>query len=1161
MTAVDESFDLAGKYTRREGAVLLSGVQALVRLALDQRAADAAAGLRTGVFVSGYEGSPLAGFDIALQAEKDRISAADIVHVPAVNEELAATSVAGSQSIPGNPAYDGVLGMWYGKAPGLDRAADAIRHGNYIGVARHGGVLVLVGDDPSAKSSSLPCASEMTLDALSMPVLYPGTVQEVLDFGLHGFALSRFAGVWVGMKIVTDVADGFGTAEVGIDRVRVTIPDLTVDGERWQPRHRPIPESVIGEKELFTGRTQAVLAYAAANGLNRIVPDDGPAQVGLVAAGKTYYDLREALDRLGLDDNALRARGVRLLHLGMPAPLEPQIVRRFAQGLREIVVVEEKRAFIETAVRNVLYGMADPPVVVGKVDESGTPLVPVDSELSPDRILDSLGPRLRERLGLPSPAPTSSVVAGAKRLLPLAVARTPYFCSGCPHNRSTAIPEGSLVGAGIGCHAMVALSPEANRRGVSMTQMGGEGTQWIGQQPFTDVTHLFQNLGDGTFFHSGSLAVRACVSAGVDITFKLLYNGVVAMTGGQDPAGIIPVPQLTRWLEAEGVTRVIVCSDDPGKYPRRARWGAHTTVWHRDRLDEAQRLLRDTPGVTALVYDQHCAADARRLRKRGQMVQPARRVLINEEVCEGCGDCGRKSNCLSVQPVETEFGRKTRIDQSTCNVDYSCLDGDCPSFVTVVPKPVTRGRASFETPPADLPEPADKAVVGDVYRVYLAGIGGTGVVTVNQVLATAAVLDGLAVTGVDQTGLSQKAGPVVSHLKLSAGPPAGSSRVGVAQADLILGFDPLVSMDAKNLAVASPERTTAVVSTSRVPTGAMVSDPSVSFPGTDSVRAAIDEATRAERNVYLDALAVAEHHFGTHLAANVLLVGAAYQAGALPLSAAAIERALELNGTAVAMNIAAFRQGRRFVIDGGRMSSRPGLGAVVAEDDAVPAVDDRVREALRESVLAPDVRDLVERRATELVDYQNIALALSYIRDVERVARAERSAAAGRTELSAAFARGLFRVLAYKDEYEVARLYLKPSFDRALQHEFPQGFKLSYHLHPPVLRSLGWKKKIRFGSWFRSVFVVLRALRFLRGTPFDVFGYAGVRRDERALIEEYRAAVDRAVSALHPDSYDDAVALAASVESVNGYEHIKLDRLATWREQQSTQASQPWRQP
>jgi indolepyruvate ferredoxin oxidoreductase len=1154
MTAVDESFDLATRYTREEGTVLLSGVQALVRLALDQRALDAAAGLRTGVFISGYEGSPLAGFDIALQSEAARMSAADVVHVSAVNEELAATSVAGSQSIPGTPTHDGVLGMWYGKAPGLDRAADAIRHGNYIGVARHGGVLVLVGDDPSAKSSSLPCASEMTLDALSLPVLYPGTVQEVLDFGLHGFAMSRFAGLWVGMKIVTDVADGFGTAEVGLDRVRATIPDLTVDGERWQPRHRPIPESVLGEKELFTGRTQAAIAYAAANGLNRIVPDDGPAQLGLVAAGKTYYDLRDALDRIGLDDAALRAKGVRLLHLGMPAPLEPQIVRRFAQGLREIVVVEEKRAFIETAVRNVLYGTADAPVVVGKVDESGAPLVPVDSELSPDRILDSLGPRLRQRLGLPASVPAPSPV-GAKRLLPLAVARTPYFCSGCPHNRSTAIPEGSLVGAGIGCHAMVALSPEANRRGVSMTQMGGEGTQWIGQQPFTDVTHLFQNLGDGTFFHSGSLAVRACVSAGVDITFKLLYNGVVAMTGGQDPAGIIPVPQLTRWLEAEGVARVIVCTDDPGKYPRRARWGAHTTVWHRDRLDEAQRLLRDTPGVTALVYDQHCAADARRLRKRGQMVQPVRRVLINEEVCEGCGDCGRKSNCLSVQPVETEFGRKTRIDQSTCNVDYSCLDGDCPSFVTVVPKPVTRGRASFETPPADLPEPAHKAVVADVHRVYLAGIGGTGVVTVNQVLATAAVLDGLAVAGVDQTGLSQKAGPVVSHLKLSAGPAAGSSRVGAGQADLILGFDPLVAMDPKNLAVASPARTTAVVSTSRVPTGAMVSDPSVSFPRTDSVRAAVDEATRAGRNVYLDALAVAEELFGTHLAANVLLVGAAYQAGALPLSAASIERALELNGTAVAMNIAAFRHGRRFVIDGGRMPAHPDAGTI--GDDAVPEVDDRVREALRDSVLNPDVRDLVERRATELVDYQNVALARGYIHDVEHVARVERSVAPGRTELSTAFARGLFRVLAYKDEYEVARLYLKPSFARALQHEFPQGAKVSYHLHPPMLRSLGWKKKIRFGSWFRSVFVVLRALRFLRGTPLDVFGYAGVRREERSLIKEYRAAVTAAVADLRPDSYDDTVALAASVESVNGYEHIKLDRLAAWREQRSTPSVQP----
>ncbi|HSE95357.1 MAG TPA: indolepyruvate ferredoxin oxidoreductase family protein, partial [Methylomirabilota bacterium] len=829
-----EAFALDAKYRQEEGRILCSGIQALVRLPLDQHRADRRRGLRTATLISGYRGSPLGGLDVTVERNRELLAEHEVVFISGLNEDLGATAVFGSQlaNLFPAPRYDGVLGLWYGKGPGVDRAGDIFRHANYAGVGRHGGVLAVSGDDPACKSSTLPTNTEVTFYDLQFPVLFPGSVQEILDLGRLGFELSRYSGLWVGFKIVTNVADEIGTGEVAPDRIPVTDPGFTWEGRPWRHRqHATVipPLTLELERELHYGRLEAARAFAAANGINRVTVAAPGAWLGIVAAGKTYYDLCEALGDLGLDTAALAQHGVRLLKLGMLYPLERGIVRAFARGLEEVLVVEEKRAFVELFVRDALYDLAERPLVVGKSDEAGRPLVPANGELDADRLGPILATRLARRVQLDSIRARVALLEGLRdRPVPATLARLPYFCSGCPHNRSTRLPEGSMAAAGIGCHSMALYSDPST---VGITHMGGEGVQWVGAAPFSGMPHMFQNLGDGTFFHSGSLAIRQAVAAGTSITFKLLYNSAVAMTGGQTAAGARPVAELTRLLEAEGVRRIIVTSDEPAQYPRDARWAPGVEVWHRDRLDEAQRLLRDTPGVTVLIHDQRCAAEKRRLRKRGRLPDPAMRVFIDEAVCEGCGDCGVKSGCLSVHPVETEYGRKTQVHQGSCNKDYSCLRGDCPSFVTVTPVGPARPRrpAAFVVDRV-LPEPAGGVPAEG--SVFMSGIGGTGVVTVNQILATAALLAGKHVRGLDQTGLSQKGGPVVSHLKVRVGPTDVSSRVGAAGADAYLGFDILVATAARNLEAASPERTVAVVSTSQVPTGAMVTSTEVRFPET-----------------------------------------------------------------------------------------------------------------------------------------------------------------------------------------------------------------------------------------------------------------------------------------------------------------------------------------
>ncbi|MBI4608777.1 MAG: indolepyruvate ferredoxin oxidoreductase family protein, partial [Candidatus Rokubacteria bacterium] len=706
---IARGFSLEAKYRQEEGVVFLSGIQALVRLPLDQHRADKRRGLNTATLISGYRGSPLGGLDILLERNRDLLREHHVVFISGLNEDLGATAVFGSQlaNLFPRPRYDGVLGMWYGKGPGVDRSGDIFKHANFAGVGRYGGVLALAGDDPLSKSSTLPIHSEVAFYDALFPVLFPGSIQEILDLGRLGFELSRYSGLWVGFKIVTDMADGVGTAEVAPDRVVIADPGFTYDGRPWQHSQTPMllpPFGLELEREIHYGRLEAAKAFAASHPVNRITIATPEAWLGIVAAGKTYYDLREALLELGLDDETLRRHGIRLLKIGMLFPMESGVVREFAHGLEEILVVEEKRAFVELFIRDVLYNQANHPRVVGKQDVEGRPLVPANGELDADRIAQIVASRLERRVHLDSvTARVALLEALRERPAPLTLTRLPYFCSGCPHNRSTVVPEGSMAGGGIGCHGMVLAM---NRNTFGITHMGGEGVQWVGAAPFTGTPHLFQNLGDGTLFHSGSLAIRQAVAAGANVTYKILYNSAVAMTGGQDAAGAMPVPELTRALTAEGVRRVIVMTDEPEKYPRPTRWAGGVEVWHRDRLDEAQRRLRDTAGVTVLIYDQHCAAEKRRLRKRGRLADPGRRVLVNEAVCEGCGDCGQKSNCVSVQPVETEFGRKTQVHQSSCNKDYSCLDGDCPSFVTFTPRgaAATRPRRHV-TVDVPLPEP------------------------------------------------------------------------------------------------------------------------------------------------------------------------------------------------------------------------------------------------------------------------------------------------------------------------------------------------------------------------------------------------------------------------------------------------------------------------
>jgi indolepyruvate ferredoxin oxidoreductase len=859
MGAASGSYSLEDRYLADRGTVFLTGIQALARLPLEQLRVDLRAGSNVAAFVSGYPGSPLGGYDRAVAAAAALAPDLSIVCRPAMNEEYGASAVMGSQLAAAQPdcLYDGIVGLWYGKAPGVDRAADALRHAVYAGTSMRGGAVAIVGDDPAAKSSTVPSSSAGVLADMHVPLLYPGDPVEALDLGRHAIALSRATGLWSALKIVADVADATATVELDPERVMPVFP--RVEGELY--RHHAdgnllTPRTLDVEQEIYETRYQLAREYAVANRLNRVVVDPNDAWLGIVSSGITYREIREALARLGLRSDAEIERcGIRLLKMGMPMPFDPETVRRFARGLEQVFVVEEKRPNLESLIKDALYATSERPVIVGKADETGGRLVPgygaLDADILVPILHERLAPRLRDRLA-PAPSEQRTPIAA------LEVVRSPFYCSGCPHNRSTQAPDGELVGAGIGCHTMALLmDPERVGQIGGLGCMGNEGIQWIGMSAFVDRDHFIQNLGDGTFFHSGQLAIQASVAAGVNVTYKLLYNGTVAMTGGQDPQGQLAIPEVASNLLNEGVARVLITTDEVERY-QGVRLPAGVEVWSRDRLIEAQRLLAGIRGTTVLIHDQRCAAETRRDRKRGRIPTPPQRVVINHRICEGCGDCGQVSNCLSVQPFETPFGRKTRIDQTTCNLDYSCLEGDCPSFMTVTlrerPSVWERffGGQSAETdargipePPSDLPEPV-RIVPEEDFAMRITGIGGTGVVTVAQVLGTAAMLDGFHVRGLDQIGLSQKAGPVVSDLRLSRRAPTATNRLGEAQADCLLAFDQLVAASEKGLLTADPARTTVVGSTTSTPTGSMITHPDVELPSASALADRIASSTRRD---------------------------------------------------------------------------------------------------------------------------------------------------------------------------------------------------------------------------------------------------------------------------------------------------------------------------
>ena len=1158
-TVTTPELSLDDKFNVEQGKIYLTGVQALVRLPLVQRRADLARGANTGTLISGYPGSPLGGYDLELRRRKKLLADHHAVHVMGVNEELAATAVMGSQlaqQLP-DPKYDGVVGIWYGKANGVDRALDSMRQGNLAGASPTGGVLVLVGDDPTAKSSPTPGASEMTAAAIMMPMLYPGDVQEVLDLGLHGVAMSRCSGLWTAIKMATSVADGSGSAFVSPDRVQPVMVTAQFEGKPYfhTPSAHLYGASVQQlERSMVYARMEAALAYARANDINRITVRGTQDRLGIIAPGKVYFDLRQVLRDLGIDDEELRRLGVRLLQVRMPYPLDGQIVREFADGLEEILVLEDKRPFVELFVKDELYGLANRPRILGKLDEHGVHLVPIHDELDTHSIARLVVARL-ERIA-PGPELRDRVdrMTRPKDLLPLAASRSPWFCSGCPHNSSVAqVPDNAIIAGGTGCHVLAVFMPSKDVGNIiGITAMGNEGAQWVGASPFTGLPHLIQNIGDGTFAHSGTLAMRFAIASGANITYKLLYNNHVAMTGAQPAIGILTVPNLVDELLAEGVKRVLITTDNVSRY-KRVKLPKGVEVWHRDRMVEATERLRSVPGVTVLIHDQECATELRRKRKRGKVADPATRVLINERVCEGCGDCGDQSNCLSVHPVETEFGRKTQIHQPSCNKDYSCLKGNCPSFVTVTPGKggaKKSGRAAAAALSADEFAEPEVTVRTDEFGLRISGIGGTGVVTTAQTLAVAALLDGNFVRGMDQTGLAQKGGPVISDLRISTAPVDQTNKLTAADCDLYLGCDLLVAAQQSNLSVVDRDLTLAVVSTARVPTGHMVTDPGIAFPEPTALLKRISSHCRAGGTVELDAHAITETLFGSDQVANIMLVGAAYQAGALPLSAEALEQAIELNGVAVEMNLQAFRRGRQAVADPAGLQAALGAQAGPEPGAIVAPVSAAARQiaGLVRADAGSDLARLVTDRVEELIAYQNEAYAERYARRVERVRTAEAEQVPGSTGLAEAAAFNLHKLMAYKDEYEVARLHLDPAFREQLRESFGADASYSFKLHPPVLKAIGMKNKIAIpGTAGRLAFRGLARMKGLRSTWFDPFGRDHVRVLERELLAEYESLLDELAARVGPDSHDVAVRLASLPDLIRGYDEVKLANVERYR--------------
>jgi indolepyruvate ferredoxin oxidoreductase len=1155
-----ETVTLDDKYSLGAGRAFMSGVQALVRLPMLQRQRDAALGLNTGGFISGYRGSPLGTYDQSLWAAKKHLAQNHIVFQPGVNEELAATAVWGTQQLelyPQAKKYDGVFGIWYGKGPGVDRCSDVFKHANMAGTSRHGGVIAIAGDDHVAKSSTAAHQSDHIFKACGLPVFFPSNVQDILDMGQHAFAMSRFSGVWSGMKTIQEVVESSASVSVDPDRVKIITPDdfvMPPGGLHIRWPDAPLEQ----EARLMDYKWYAALAYVRANKLNHNVIEGRNDRFGIIASGKAFNDTRQALADLGLDDDTCRAIGLRLHKVNVVWPLEATITRDFALGLQEILVVEEKRQVIEYQLKEELYNWRPDvrPHVLGKFDEAGGDgtggewsmsnpsqnwLLRPKSDLTPAIIAKAIAQRLK-RMGVSADITArmdqrlAVVAAREAQLAALKVDtgdRAPWFCSGCPHNTSTRVPEGSRALAGIGCHYMATWM---DRSTSTFSQMGGEGVAWVGQAPFSKDAHVFANLGDGTYFHSGSLAIRQSIAAGVNITYKLLYNDAVAMTGGQQvgerPEGHT-VLQIMKSLVAEGVAKLVIVSDEPAKYDG-VLLEHGVTVHHRDELDTLQRQFRELKGVTAIIYDQTCATEKRRRRKRGKMVDPEKRVVINELVCEGCGDCSVQSNCLSVEPVETEFGRKRRINQNSCNKDFSCVKGHCPSFVTVeggqLKKPKKAQRGDLSGLPA-LPLPT-LPVAEEAWGIVVGGVGGTGVITIGSLLGMAAHLEGKGVVTQDAGGLAQKGGATWSHIQIANRPEAiHSTKVDTAKADLVIACDSIVGAMKYTMTVMQHGRTYVALNTHGTPTAAFVKNTEWQFPGANC-EAAIRHSVGADLVGAFDAEDVAVQMLGDSIYANPLMLGYAWQKGRVPLGLAALMRAIELNGVQVDNNKAAFEWGRRCASDLAAVQAlfkakgalaRPGEGSQVIQ-----------------FVKKPQLAEMVAQRVDFLTAYQDATYAARYKAFVDRVQAAEGKL--GGTALSEAVARYLFKLMAYKDEYEVARLHTDPAFTARIDGMFEGDYKLVHHLAPPLLAKKNDKGELvkqPFGPWVRSTFAVLARLKGLRGGALDVFGKSEERRTERALIVEYQACVDELLQSLNPGNRALAAEIARIPEEIRGYGHVK----------------------
>ncbi len=1166
-----DAITLDDKYTLERGRVFLTGTQALIRLPMMQRQRDLAAGRNTAGFITGYRGSPLGSVDQTAAKAKKYLDAHHVKFQPGVNEDLAATSIWGTQQINLFPGaqYDGVFSMWYGKGPGVDRSGDVFKHANGAGTAAHGGVLVLAGDDHAAKSSTNAHQSEHILKACGIPVLYPSSVQEYLDYGLHGWAMSRYTGLWVAMKCVTDIVESGATVDIDPERIQLILPqdfEMPPGGLniRW-------PDGILEqEARLVNHKWYAALAYVRANKLNRLIWDSPNPRFGILTAGKSYLDTRQALEDLGIDEAVARDIGLRLYKVGMTWPLEANGVRSFAQGLEEILVVEEKRQLLEYQLKEELYNWRDDvrPRVVGKFDDTGewsNPhraghgdwLLPATYELNPTQIARAIASRIgkyfaghpieqrvRERIAF---LESREAVLKISAKPDTQTDRIPHFCSGCPHNTSTRVPEGSRALAGIGCHYMALWM---DRETATFTHMGAEGTNWIGHAPFTSEQHVFANIGDGTYFHSGLLAIRAAVAAKVNMTYKILFNDAVAMTGGQTHDGPLDPAMISRQIAAEGVHPVIVVTDEPDKYPAATNWAPGVTIRHRSELDAVQRELRVTKGVSAMIYDQTCASEKRRRRKRDAYPDPAKRAVINEAVCEGCGDCSVQSNCLSVEPLETEFGRKRQINQSTCNKDFSCVTGFCPSFVTVeggrLKKPnkavITDSRGekiSALSRAEKLPVPSLPAT-SQPYGVLVTGIGGTGVVTVGQILAMAAHVAGKACTVLDMSGLAQKGGPVLSHVRLADTPEQlHATRVGTGAADLVLGCDVIVTASRDALSTMGAGRTHAAINSTLAPTAAFVRNPDWTYPDAGAEEK-IRMACGAESVAAIDAGKIATALMGDAIATNMFMLGYAWQHGWVPLQEASILQAIALNGVSVEFNQQSFAWGRMAAHD---------LAAVERELKVLAPA--QVIEFKR----MPSLDESINQRIAFLTEYQNADYAQSYKTFVDQVRAAETAvAAASSLLLTQAVARYLFKLMAYKDEYEVARLHSTTYFKRKITNMFEGDFTIKYHLAPPLLSARdanGHLIKREFGSWVGKLFPLLASLRFLRGSALDVFGYTEERKSERALIDAYRKTISALLPQITKENLAEIVAVASIPEEIRGYGHVKERHLRAAKQKEA----------